>query len=462
MRIGLLALGRPTFDVEYAKEKLNHCIRFLKSTEHSILGSGILLLDESDTMDEIESLKQKTFDFILILQVTFTDSVTVLTVANSFDKPIGIWAFPEPREGGRLKLNAFCGLNLASHSLGLNNFEFSWIYENPETISYSNFNKLIDQERPRRKLDAAVLSMAKSSKEAKSIKDKLSMLKIGRIGNHPAGFDTCKYEQTKLSDLCGIKVDQIELGSFLTQARQVTGEKIETTLSTLQDQLSFLNEVDRGQLEMSLKLKISLEEIRDKGGYNAFALRCWPEMFTEYGGAACAPASIMTENKVPCACEADVYGAVTQLVLQAVSGKPVFLTDVVDIDVNDDTGVFWHCGQAPISMCEPDFAPRATIHTNRKMPLLFEFPLRKGVVTIMRISQAFGEQKMVVFKGRIIKRSLPFTGTCGVIKFERNAREVMDDIIASGLEHHVAITYGDHVKLLREVAAELKLPTLNI
>ena len=113
MRIGLLAIARSTFDIEYAKEKLNQCTRFLNSTNHTILGAGKLLLDESDALVEIDNLKKQIFDFILILQVTFTDAATVLKVAREFDKPIGIWAFPERRLGGRLRLNAFCGLNFS-------------------------------------------------------------------------------------------------------------------------------------------------------------------------------------------------------------------------------------------------------------------------------------------------------------------------------------------------------------
>ena len=206
----------------------------------------------------------------------------------------------------------------------------------------------------------------------------------------------------------------------------------------------------------------SLKKLKEDGTYNAFAIRCWPEMFTEYGGAICAPASMLTENKVPCACEADVYGAVTQLILQEVSGQSVFLTDIVDIDLEDNSGVFWHCGQAPISMCNPKIKPTATIHSNRKMPLLFEFPLKEGIVTMMRISQSFGEQKMVLSKGKMIDRPLPFTGTSGVINFDNDTKEVLNNIISYGLEHHIAITYGDHIELLSELASELKLPILYI
>ena len=461
MKIGILALGRPTFDVQYAKERLTASLNYLSSTNHNILGSCELLLDEQDALNEINKFKNEDLDFIIIIQVTFTDSSTLLKIASCLEKPIGIWAFPEPRQSGRLRLNAFCGLNLASHTLGLNNIPFSWIYENPEKIVKSKFEILINSKNSKRP-EKILAIPSLGSKKARSIKEKIHNLKIGKIGSHPDGFDTCKYNQKKLMGLCGIKVDEIDIDTFLNNSRNVKSEEIEPTLNKLKKTISCIKEVNQKELILSLKLENSLKKLQEEGAYNAFALRCWPEMFTKYGGAICAPASISTENKVPCACEADVYGAVTQLILQEVSGQPVFLTDIVDIDVDDDTGVFWHCGQAPISMCNPKIKPTATIHSNRKMPLLFEFPLKEGIVTMMRISQSFGEQKMVLSKGKMIDRPLPFTGTSGVINFDNDTKEVLNNIISYGLEHHIAITYGDHIELLSELASELKLPILYI
>ena len=461
MKIGILALGRPTFDVQYAKERLTASLNYLSSTNHNILGSCELLLDEQDAFNEINKFKNEDLDFIIIIQVTFTDSSTLLKIASCLEKPIGIWAFPEPRQSGRLRLNAFCGLNLASHTLGLNNIPFSWIYENPEKIKEAKFEILINSKNSKRP-EKILAIPSLGSKKAKSIKKKIHNLKIGKIGSHPDGFDTCKYNQKKLMGLCGIKVDEIDIDKFLNNSRNVKSKEIEPTLNKLKKTISCIKEVNQKELILSLKLENSLKKLQEEGAYNAFALRCWPEMFTKYGGAICAPASISTENKVPCACEADVYGAVTQLILQEVSGQPVFLTDIVDIDVDDDTGVFWHCGQAPISMCNPKIKPTATIHSNRKMPLLFEFPLKEGIVTIMRISQSFGEQKMVLSKGKMIDRPLPFTGTSGVINFDNDTKEVLNNIISYGLEHHIAITYGDHIELLSELASELKLPILYI
>jgi len=461
VKIGILALGRPTFDVQYAKERLAASLNYLNTTNHNIFGSCELLLDEQDALNEINKFKNEDLDFIIIIQVTFTDSSTLLKIASCLEKPIGIWAFPEPRQSGRLRLNAFCGLNLASHTLGLNNIPFSWIYENPEKIKEAKFEVLINSKNSKRP-EKILAIPSLGSKKAKSIKEKIHNLKIGKIGSHPDGFDTCKYDQKKLMGLCGIKVDEIDIDTFLKDSRNVKSEEIEPTLNKLKKTISCIKEVNQKELILSLKLENSLKKLQEEGAYNAFALRCWPEMFTKYGGAICAPASISTENKVPCACEADVYGAVTQLILQEVSGQPVFLTDIVDIDVDDDTGVFWHCGQAPISMCNPKIKPTATIHSNRKMPLLFEFPLKEGIVTMMRISQSFGEQKMVLSKGKMIDRPLPFTGTSGVINFDNDTKEVLNNIISYGLEHHIAVTYGDHIELLSELASELKLPILYI
>jgi L-fucose isomerase-like protein len=150
------------------------------------------------------------------------------------------------------------------------------------------------------------------------------------------------------------------------------------------------------------------------------------------------------------------------MVLAAAADAPVFLTDLVDMDGADNTGVVWHCGQAPLSMIAPDVTAEATTHTNRKQPLLYQFPLKAGEVTLMRISQAHGRPHMVLSRAEMLKRPMSFTGTSGVLRFDRGADEVLGDIIASGLEHHMALAYGDHRAALRGAAGAMGLPLLEI
>jgi L-fucose isomerase-like protein len=170
----------------------------------------------------------------------------------------------------------------------------------------------------------------------------------------------------------------------------------------------------------------------------------------------------MTEAKTPCACEADVYGALTGLILQETTGAPAWLVDIVDMDEASDTGVFWHCGSAPISMADASVQPRAQIHSNRRMPLLQEFTLKPGRITIARVSQARGRPTMVLAGGEVVRAPMSFTGTSGVVRFDRPAADVTEAMMEFGLEHHVAIAYGEHRGALRALAGELGLPVVEL
>jgi len=46
---------------------------------------------------------------------------------------------------------------------------------------------------------------------------------------------------------------------------------------------------------------------------------------------------------------------------------------------------------------------------------------------------------MIISKGKILKRVTEFTGTSGVIEFNSEASDVLNDGISKGLEHHMAL-----------------------
>lgn len=460
MKIGILPLGRPTFDVPFAQENLAALLSVLDASGHEICGPRHLLFDTVTTQAAIASLHSQALDTVLILQVTFTDAGMAVAAANAFaDTALHIWAVPEPRLGGRLRLNAFCGLNLASHALGLSQRAFGWLYLDPAADTCAaELAALLAGQRESGALTAQEPQPAEAAGVA--LAATLRGLRIGRIGAHPDGFDTCAYDSARLDALAGVAVDELDLSALFDAARAVPAADAAALRASADGQLDGLAQVDADQLDKSLRLKLALDGLRKKRGYDAFAIRCWPETFTEYGGAVCGPVSMLGQARVPCACEADVYGALTQLLMQAAADAPVFLADLVDIDVADNTGVIWHCGQAPASMAAD--RPSATIHTNRKMPLLFEFALKPGRVTLARMSQARGAQTLILSTGEMLARPMAFTGTSGVIRFDRPARAVIHDVMASGLEHHMCLAYGDHRAALRGAAAAMGLGVLEI
>jgi hypothetical protein len=454
--VGLLPLGRPTFDVPFAEEMLARMISALERAGFALEGPRGLLFDADTTRQAIADLKGRSLSQVLVLQVTFTDASMVVEAANAFDMPLSIWAVPEPRIGGRLRLNSFCGLNLAAHALGLNAREFGWLYAAPDAADIAmNLDDLLSGARETRPIPLP----DSAPPNGRSV---IAGARLARIGRHPDGFDTCAYDTGKLAALAGVTVDAFELQDMFGRAAAVPEAQAGAIRAAADGIATGLDLVDQPQLDRSLRLKAALDSIRAEGAYDALAIRCWPETFTEYGGAVCGPVAMMGEARVPCACEADVYGALTTLLLQRVADAPAFLADLVDVDASDDTAVVWHCGQAPASMADPEFTARATIHTNRKMPLLFEFPLKPGRVTFFRISQARGKTFAVIGRGEMLRRPMAYTGTSGTVRFDGGAAPTLSRIIDAALEHHMALAYGDHRNELRAAAADLGIPVLEL
>ena len=112
---------------------------------------------------------------------------------------------------------------------------------------------------------------------------------------------------------------------------------------------------------------------------------------------------------------------------------------------------------ASITALLEETPPEATVHTNRKMPLLAQFALKSGRVTLVRISQAFGKTSMVLATGEMLEKPMAYTGTSGVLRFDKPVSDVLPDMIACGLEHHMALAYGDHADALEAAAKTLGL-----
>jgi L-fucose isomerase-like protein len=290
----------------------------------------------------------------------------------------------------------------------------------------------------------------------------LRRAKLGRVGENPDGLDTCLLDAEALSRRFGVEVTQFGLEGMFQSARAADPAQIERLYQGLSGRLDGLQELDQTALRKTLGSYLALRQLAREEQQDGFAVRCWPEFFTELGCAACGAMSMLSDELIPCSCEADVNGTVTQLILQWISGEPAFGTDLVSFDLEADVAIVWHCGLAPLSMADPASHPRGTVHSNRKLPLLMEFPLKPGRVTVARLSEATGNYRLVVGGGEMLQAPLSFTGTSGVLRFDQPAAGSLDVMLSEGLEHHISLTYGDHVPALLALAKMLDLPVLRL
>ena len=127
----------------------------------------------------------------------------------------------------------------------------------------------------------------------------------------------------------------------------------------------------------------------------------------------------------------------------------------------------WYTGQCPIidngiAVIEYENDIRATIHSNRKLPLLNEFPLKPGRFTMARFSKGHGKSRLVLGGGEMLKAPLAFSGTAGVARLDSPVTDVLENLMAAGLEHHTAIVYGEHRPSLRYLAKLMALEVVDL
>ncbi|NNF69942.1 MAG: hypothetical protein HKN01_09240 [Acidimicrobiia bacterium] len=62
----------------------------------------------------------------------------------------------------------------------------------------------------------------------------------------------------------------------------------------------------------------------------------------------------------------------------------------------------------------------------------------------------------------MLREPLAFSGTAGVVEFDRPVRDVLDTIMRQGLEHHYGIAYGDVAAELHALAGRWGIPVVEL
>ncbi len=452
-RIAFAALARPTFDIPLAQHVTQQALDQLKKTGVVLLtGDGLIqdLTGIQAFLSKLDESGKVEVDLLLVFQATFADSTLITSLVEGFNSrgflpPVFLWAVPEPRTGGRLRLNSLCGINLAGHALSQRQQGYEYAYAQPG--------------------DPAVLKQIKTLAGAGMLRRRLAQACLGVVGEHPAGMDSCHLDERQLKETLGIDVKRLSLEQVFSMARQTAPEQVATIRQLLDTRLDNLAELEQKPLSGTLSVYQALRTLAEQQQLSGMAVRCWPEFFTDLGCSACGAMSMLSDgldehSPIPCSCEADANGTVTQLILHWLAGEPAFGTDIVSMDFDEDVIALWHCGLAPLSMANPKYQPHGTIHSNRKVPLVMEFPLKPGVVTIARLNRHSGMLRLVLGRGEMLDTPAPYSGTSGLLRLETPVRQFFDVLMQQGLEHHVSLVYGDYLAELKAFARLSSLPVL--
>ena len=465
-RVGLVALGRSTFDLEVASATATAVRATLAAhPDLDVVDVGGLAVETPDVEAMGSALAAAAadtpLDAVVVLQATFTDSTLPSSAVAGLPGtvPVVLWGAPEPRTGGRLTMNALCGINLAAYRLRAEGRDVRALYLDP-TATDAGERLAAALAAPAVRPPARPLPepTAEDRVRADTVRARLSGMTVGRVGHHPDGFDPCAAGEDDLAAL-GTTLDHVELDAMFDAARAAREEELVPLRAIVAQRGA--DSVDAAGVDATLRLHVALRRLVEERGWSAVATRCWPECFAEMDAAACAAQGMLAESGTPATCEADVLGAVTAVALEAASGRRAFVADLVDAAA-DGTVAFWHCGQAAPDLAHPDEPVASTVHPNRRRPLLHEFRLRPGRITIARLGHADGGLRLALGGGEIVDAPRPFTGTAAVARPDTPAEELVATVLAEGLDHHYGIVHGDVRGVMVAFAEALGIPVVPL
>ena len=436
-------VGVGTFELVSARAAFEASKKLLRAVAQETVCPDDILLSV-DALDAY--IKDKHPDLVVFQNVTFANGEYMTELLRRYDGPLLLWTLREPViDGGRLRLNSLTGAFSAGSAIAAFRGEggFPYVFGSPE------------EESVKTALAAAV--------SAARVKKELRGLRLAAIGQTPQGFGFGRALDLELAAAFGVTLTSIEARELINKAKTYSDadcaaflEKSEKAMCGLQ------NTPEKNRLDYA-RLYKAYADYAAENGIGALASRCWPDFFTDFGTPVCAVLSMLGDDGISAACEADVCGALSMWIGQRLTGTPAFFGDPVSLDEGENTVTFWHCGAAACSLARRDTGAVVGVHPNRKIGPAMDFGCEAfPKATIFRVGRKpDGSFRFFIASGEALDKPKQFTGTSVVVRTDANARTLVEDAVKSGFEPHFAVLRGDCAEALKILAQMLGIEVFS-
>ena len=461
VKLGIAAVSRDCFPKSLSASRRSNVVKACKEKNIDIYECPVTVENENDMLCALDDLKKAGVNALVVYLGNFGPETAETLLAKKFGLPV-MFAAAAEEFGDNLvdgRGDAFCGMLNASYNLGLRNVK-AYIPEYPVGNPYEVADMIADFIPVAR----TVLGLAS--------------LKVITFGPRPQDFLACNAPIARLYDL-GVEIEEnSELDLFAAFNEHAGDARIDGVVKEMESELGAGNKMP-GILPKLAQFEITLLDWADahKGSreYVVFANKCWPAFQTQFGFVPCYVNSRLTAKGIPCACEVDIYGAVSEFIGQCVSDDVVTLLDInntVPADLyNDeikgrfdysltDTFMGFHCGNTAAEKLsskemkyqlimhrglEPDKEPDITRGT-------LEGDIAPSDITFFRLqSNADAELKAYVAEGEILPVATRSFGGIGIFAIKEMGRFYRHVLIEGRFPHHGAVTFAHNGKALFNV-----------
>lgn len=422
--IGVVCIARKTFDFEAALsifQEIQTKLTQIPAVKWEMIPDLVIEIDQAQ--NAAHELKRKEIDGLICISGTFALGHLILELNKVLQVPIALWALDElPYNGGKIRLNSVCGVNLNSSNL------YKSGVKNYHVVIGADFRGLNDW------LDAI------------RIKSIFHCAHVGLIGYRAKGFFNLDVDELDLYKQTGVLIDHYELTDLLEV--EVSSEEIEGRKAQI-SQLFEISGLNETQIAKVAELSAKFDKFIHKNSLTNIAVRCWPEFAATFGISPCAAMSILQSEGKILTCEGDILGSLSQLAHQAIGGDTPFLADFSQVNFEQDYALLWHCGVAGCNLWDGKSERSLDSYFAGGKGVTADFVMKPGEISLLRIDYAPGEYRLLIQKGTGIPMDKELKGTYLKANFAGGVRLFLDKIIQNGIAHHISMVYGDFIEPLR-------------
>ncbi len=427
IKVGYMPLSKASWQTPRIVQLADMTLGSLKKLPAEIIHGSGLVTTEAEAEALAAEFNRQAVDAVILHLATFPVGAMIPLVAQRLNVPIILLANPEtPLAGGILEQNSFCGANLAAHILHQLRRKYAFAWGTAETAAQA-------VAKPLQSLTARAA---------------LGRLRLGLAGGRVPGFYTSNFSELKLRARLGVTVEVLELLEIVKTAEQLAPAEVVAGREAVA-RAAANSAVAPADLELAGRLLTAFKRMAEKYRLDGYAVRCWPEFSDHFGIAPCAVLGLLTDLGLAASCESDIHGAVTMQLLKLLAGGGTpFFVDLIQFDYKENTGVVWHCGAAPASLCR-NFAQTTLrrhlrVDGGDKKGLTNDFPLKPGPVTLAKLDEApDGHYRLLIAPGAALETEPFLRGNPLRIRFAGNMEKLIQTILQQGFEHHYAVIHAD-------------------
>lgn len=432
IKLGLAPTRRFCFSIEDAHKYKKLVENKLKQWKvnfiniDSVNQEGLLISNE-DSKRAAELFKKEKVDAVFSPHVNFGTEEVVSMMAKEVGKPFLLWGprDEKPLEGGVRLRDTQCGLFATSNVLRKYRVPFTYIV-----------NSRIDSKLFERGF--------KNFLQSVNVVKNFIGARIGQISTRPANFYTVIVNEQELLSRWGIELVPITLLRVVNAIKNLIkhDKRVKEEIIAIKSKIKIENSVNDEALEKIAALKIFMMDWAKEEKLSAIAIKCHDDLPDELGFYSCFANGELTGLGIPVACETDIHGAISSIMLQNAASydTPVFFADLtIRHPENNNAELLWHCGNFPYTLCSPScnqchIGGHPVIPPHK--PGAGYFELRPGNITVARFDGMDGQYSLLMGQGKSTSGPENF-GT--YLWFEVADWKIWEEKIINGpYVHHVA------------------------